>query len=129
MNKLLILAGGCIILASCKQNKSANETADIQYKGDTVYVAENSKVNSKIKIYTVAEQDYSAEFNTTGTVKAIAGQIAEIAPPFDGRIGKSFIKLGQRIIRSPIIYPHSTFPHLLQKNIFRLFSIPKYRKS
>ena len=60
-------------------------------------VSENSVVNSKIKLYTVAESDFSTEFNTTGAVKAINGRIAEIAPPFDGRLTKSFVQLGQRV--------------------------------
>ncbi len=97
MSKLFLLAGLCIVLASCKNNKSETESVAVQYQGDTVCVAENSIVNSKIKLHTVVLKDFSSEFNTTGVVKAIAGQLAEIAPPFDGRVSKSFVKLGQKV--------------------------------
>jgi cobalt-zinc-cadmium efflux system membrane fusion protein len=119
-----------MILASCKQNKSANETADIQYKGDTVYVAGNSIVNSKIKIHTVTEQNYSAEFNTTGTVKAIAGQMAEIAPPFDGRTGKSFVQLGQRVnAGTPVFELHSADFFEATKSYFQTLQTQKMKES
>jgi cobalt-zinc-cadmium efflux system membrane fusion protein len=40
---------------------------------------------------------YRAVLKSAGVVKAIAGRIAEIAPPFDGRINKSFVALGQKV--------------------------------
>jgi cobalt-zinc-cadmium efflux system membrane fusion protein len=93
---------------SCKQNKAVENEASLQYKGDTVFVSSHSVVSSKIKTYTLAQQDYSSEFNTTGTVKAIAGQMAEIAPPFDGRVARSFVQLGQRVSAgSPVFELHS----------------------
>ena len=97
MKRIFILPGLCVLLAACSQNRTANESSDIQYKGDTVLVSENSPVNSKIKLYTVARTDYSTEINTTGIVRAIPGQMAEIAPPFDGRVTKSFVTLGQKV--------------------------------
>ena len=126
MNKLILLVGLCLISASCKQNKSANSNADIQYRGDTVYVAENATVNSKIKLYTATKQNYSTEFNTTGVVKAIAGQIAEIAPPFDGRVNKSFVRLGQKVSAgAPVFELYSVEFSEAVKNYFQSLQTKK----
>ncbi len=131
MNKLYLLASLCVLfLSACKQNKPAEENAGIQTQGDTIYVAENSNVNSKIKLYTVTEQDYSAEFNTTGTVKAIAGQLAEIAPPFDGRVSKSFVQLGQKInAGTPVFELHSADFFEATKSYFQTLQTKKMKES
>jgi cobalt-zinc-cadmium efflux system membrane fusion protein len=86
-----------IMTASCKQNKSANENADIQYKNDTIVVYENSPVLKNIAVGSAQLQDFSAEFRTVGTVRPVTGKLAGIAPPFAGRIVKSFVRLGQKI--------------------------------
>lgn len=109
MNKLITLAGCfCILLASCKNNNPSNATADVSYRGDTVFVSEQAAINSKIKLQAVELKNYSAEFYTTGTVKAVAGQMAEIAPLFDGRVAKSFVQLGQKVnIGTPLFELYS----------------------
>ena len=130
MKKIFILSGLCILMIACKQNKSANKSADIQYKGDTLIVSEQSVVNSKIKIYTVEESNYSTGFNTTGNVKAISGQMAEIAPPFDGRITKSFIKLGQKVnAGTPIFEIHSSEFSGAVKDYFQTLQTKKTAES
>lgn len=98
MNKLITLVGlFCVVLASCNNNNPSNNPSDITYSGDTILLSEQSVIASKIVLQTVELKNFSAEFNTTGTVKAISGQIAEIAPLFDGRITKSYIRLGQKV--------------------------------
>lgn len=109
MNKLITLAGCfCILVASCKTNNPSGNTTDVSYRGDTVFVSEQAAINSKIKLQAVELKSYSAEFYTTGTVKAVAGQMAEIAPLFDGRVTKSFVQLGQKVnIGTPLFELHS----------------------
>jgi cobalt-zinc-cadmium efflux system membrane fusion protein len=97
MNKLFIVAGVCIILSSCKQDNSANESAGIQFEGDTVVVAEHAPILKQIMVQKSLQQDFSAEFRTVGTVRPVSGKLAEIAPPFAGRIVKSFVRLGQKV--------------------------------
>ena len=130
MKKIFILSGLCILMIACKQNRSVNESADIQYKGDTLVVSELSVVNSKIKLYTIEELNYSTEFNTTGNVKAISGQIAEIASPFDGRIAKSFVKLGQKVnVGTPIFEIHSSEFSGAVKDYFQTLQTKKIANS
>lgn len=129
MNKLFVVAGLSVLLASCKQNKPADEDTDIQYQDNTVYVPENSTVNSKIKLVAVAAKDYSAEFNATGIVRAIAGQMVGIAPPFEGRISRSFVKLGQKVnAGTPVFELHSAGFFEATKDYFQTLQTKKTKE-
>lgn len=131
MNKLIILLGVLSIVAtSCKKEAPSNNTTDITHKGDTVLVSQQSIVNSKLKLQTVEPREFSTEFNTTGTVKAISGQIAEIAPLFDGRLTKSFVKLGQRVnAGTPLFEIYSTEFSETIKDYFQSLQAKKLTES
>ena len=109
MNKIILLTGVfCILSVSCKNNTPTENSTGITYQGNTVFVPENSAINSKIKLQTVELIEFSTEFNTTGTVKAISGQMAEVAPLFDGRVTQSFVRLGQKVnAGTPLFELHS----------------------
>jgi cobalt-zinc-cadmium efflux system membrane fusion protein len=49
-------------------------------------------------------QAFSKEFRTIGTVGPVSGKIAEIAPPFAGRIIKLHIRLGQKISAGSTVF-------------------------
>lgn len=105
---------------SCKNSNIPDTTADLAYRGDTVLVSEQSAINSKIKLQAIELKDFSAEFYTTGTVKAIAGQMAEIAPLFDGRITRSFVELGQKVnVGTPLFEQYSAEFSEAVKNYFQ----------
>lgn len=89
--------GLCVLLISCKQDNSKPESTGIQYKGEIIVVSDNSPVLKELTTQKTQLQDFSAEFRTVGTVRPVSGKLAEIAPPFAGRIAKSFVKLGQKV--------------------------------
>ena len=97
MNKLFILASLSIVLASCKQNNATQESVDVQYKGDTIAVREGSPILGQIMIEKSQLQDFSVGFRTVGTIRPVSGKYAEIAPPFSGRITKTFVELGKKV--------------------------------
>ncbi|HHT30340.1 efflux RND transporter periplasmic adaptor subunit [Petrimonas mucosa] len=97
MKKLFILALVCTLLASCNKNIPANENAAIRYIGDTIAVSDNSPVLKDLVSVTAQLQDFTSEFRTVGTVRPVTGKLAGIAPPFAGRIVKSFVQLGQKV--------------------------------
>jgi cobalt-zinc-cadmium efflux system membrane fusion protein len=97
MNKIFILTSLCILLVSCKHGIPTQEYAEIQYKGDTIVVPGNSPVLKQILTEKSRLQEYSATFRTVGTIRPVSGKLAEIAPPFAGRIVKSFVQLGQKV--------------------------------
>ena len=91
-------------IVACGNNKTANESTDIVLNGDTIVVEENSLVLEQITVQKAQLLDFSAEFHTVGTVRPVAGKLAEIAPPFAGRIIKSHVKLGQKVNEGTVIF-------------------------
>jgi RND family efflux transporter, MFP subunit len=131
MNKIIILAGAfCILSVSCKKNTPIETPTDITSQGNIVIVSENSAVNSKIKLQTIELRAFSTEFNTTGTVKAITGQMAEIAPLFDGRVTQSFVRLGQKVSAgTPLFELHSAEFSETVKGYFQSLQTKKMKES
>jgi|AGTN01.1.fsa_nt_gi RND family efflux transporter, MFP subunit len=97
MNKLFILASLFILLASCKRNNATQESVDIQYRDDTIFVKEGSPILGQIITEKSQSRDFSAAFRTVGTIRPVSGKYAEIAPPFAGRITKTFVELGKKV--------------------------------
>ena len=98
-----------MLIMSCHSQKQQDNGADFTNKGDTIIISANSVTGAKIELQTIGLQPYSADLKTTGTVQAVNGQMAEIAPPFSGRITKSFVKLGQRVAKgTPLFELNST---------------------
>lgn len=83
-------------LVGCKNNIEEKEYGDYQHKGDTVIVA-NPILNEKLKVAEVQLLPYSKEVVTAGTVQAIPTQFAYVAPPFSGRVMRSYVSLGQQV--------------------------------
>lgn len=130
MNKLITLIGIlCLFLSSCKNDNPSNNVSDVKYVGDTVFVSEQSILNSKIKRQTIELKKNRTEFNTTGTVKAISGQIAEIAPLFDGRVTKSYVSLGQKVsVGTPLFEMYSAEFSETVKNYFQSLQTKKMKE-
>lgn len=102
MKKLLFISI-IAILAACSNKEEKNNTGDYTVKGDTISIDESSALNAKLRIDTVKTVQYQSKITTTGVVKAIPNNYAEIASPFSGRITKSFVRLGQKVnVGSPI---------------------------
>lgn len=81
---------------SCKPKEIEQEKKSYTVHGDTVIVT-NEILAKKLKVSEVKISLYEKEVTTTGTVQAIPTQFAYIAPPFPGRIIKSYVKLGQHV--------------------------------
>ncbi|MCL1969431.1 MAG: efflux RND transporter periplasmic adaptor subunit [Bacteroidetes bacterium] len=97
-----------LLIMACNNNKTTNEDATLFIAGDTITLADNSPVLEQIVIQKTDLQEFSAEFRTVGTVRPVAGKLAEIAPPFAGRIVKSHVKLGQKVSAGSTIFELSS---------------------
>ena len=86
-----------ILIAACGNNEATKEAVELSMSGDTIIVNEKSPILDHIITQKSQAQDFSAEFRTTGTVRPVSGKLAEIAPPFAGRILKSYVQLGQKV--------------------------------
>ena len=91
-------------MVACRNNEATNETADLLFDGDIITVKENSPVFEQIIVQKAQLHDFEAEFRTVGTVRPVSGKLAEIAPPFAGRIIKSNVKLGQKVGEGSVIF-------------------------
>jgi len=96
---LLLVMASSLLLHSCSNAKDDDHanTAGYTLKGDTVVLTENSNIKSRLHFTAVAEQDFVKELTTAGIVRAIPTTYAEIAPPFAGRVLKSYVRLGQKV--------------------------------
>ncbi len=88
------------------------ESCRILVRGDSVFIKENSPVCSKLKIQTVSSREYLVELTTAGVVRPLSGHLAEISTPFEGRIEKSFIKLGQKVNKGTPLFEVSSSDYL-----------------
>lgn len=97
---LLVLGVAALFLLSCNhQEKSGQSAKDsrIQTEGNTVVIPDESPLLQRIRIQTVTSGNYHSHYTTTGTVQVITGSMAELSTPFEGRITKSFVRLGQKV--------------------------------
>ena len=79
-----------------------------EVRPDTFVLADYPTATPYIQWLTVEEIPHNSLLSTTGTVKANPGKIAEIASPFEGRITKSYVQVGQTLkAGSPVFQLHS----------------------
>jgi len=91
------------MVVSCTSKSGLNEKENYTLQGDTIIIPDNSILKAKLKIETVRSEMFQKHITTTGTVKAIPNNYAQVAAPFSGRITKSFVRLGQKVnVGSPI---------------------------
>jgi cobalt-zinc-cadmium efflux system membrane fusion protein len=98
MKNITLLSCMLILSVACNHNKySANKDPYLKLSGDTVIVPGNSPLLSKIRLQTIAEQEFSSCCTTTGTVKTLSGCLVSISTPFEGRVVRCLVKLGQKV--------------------------------
>jgi len=88
------------------------ESKGLFAKGDTVFVPANSNLSAKLKMEAIHSQEHLMQVTTTGVVKPLSGHLAEIAVPFEGRIVKSFIELGQKVSTGTPLFEVSSSDYL-----------------
>lgn len=87
------------VLLGCGGSKATEQAAPppLEAHGDTVVVPTASTVRNQLKTYTVKTETHQQQLTSAATVQAIPNLYADIAPPFDGRVMRSFVQLGQRV--------------------------------
>ena len=97
MNKYIRALMWLPLIVACNNNNVTKEAVDVTFDGDVIVINENSPILEQIFVQKVQLQDYESEFKTVGMVRPVAGKLVGIAPPFSGRIVKSFVHLGQKV--------------------------------
>ena len=108
MRKYLYLLLIATSVSSCKQKEDAKESREFTVQGDTITVSKESSLAAKLKVDVVEPETYYPSFTTSGVVKAIPTNYAEIASPFAGRITKSLVRLGQKVAAGSPIFEISS---------------------
>lgn len=96
------------LLFGCGGNNPAEESREAWLSGDTVFVSASSPLLSKISVSRLESEPYAASFSTSGVVKAIPSNYAEVASPFAGRIVRSLVRIGQRVEKGAPLFEISS---------------------
>ncbi len=108
MSKILLFTTILFITACQSKKHKQPPLARIEISGDTIKVPVNSTLLKKISSTKVSEEPYRSDVSTFGIVQAIPTNYAEIAAPFSGRITKSYVKLGQHVVKDEPIFAISS---------------------
>lgn len=108
MKKYVYLLLIATAVSSCKQKEDTKESREFTVQGDTIIVSNESSLAGKLKTTIATPETYYPGFTTSGVVKAIPTNYAEIASPFAGRITKSLVRLGQKIAAGSPIFEISS---------------------
>lgn len=95
----------CLVFLAlaCNKKSDVKEKVNFEIEGDTIVIPDNSILKEKIIVEAVKSKSFQNIISTSGIVKAIPTNYAEIAAPFSGRVTKSYVRLGQRVdVGSPI---------------------------
>jgi len=113
---------GVLLVAGCKSKPREEQSSGYRMEGDTVFVTDRI-LSEKIKVADARSEPYSKEVITSGIVRAIPTRYAYIAPPFAGRVIKSYIQIGQLVNRgTPLFEISSPDFTTAQKEYFQALS-------
>ena len=96
LNWLLLLATA---LCACSgQRKAEDASKQVILQDRLIHVGAESPVLAKLETAPVSKELYRMEFTTSGVVRAIPSRYAEVASPVEGRVVRSFVRLGQKVV-------------------------------
>src|SRR5699024_11524044 len=95
-----------LMIVSCNSSDKKLEEEAVMYKkvNQFIHVVPNSELDKQVVAEEIAFEDIEYHFSTTGKVRPPVDKYAEIAAPFDGRIVKTYVKLGQQIKKDDPIF-------------------------
>lgn len=107
-----------IMASSCKQQAAKEVPAEFSLDGNAITVPEHSALKGKLRVMTIETEPYRFQMITAGTVKAIPTQYAEIAPPFQGRVTKTYLRLGMKTTPETPLFEISSPDFIAAQKIF-----------
>lgn len=97
MNKLILVSLVALSLTACINDIEKKDICSYEVNNDTVILTNDSPILKMLEKQKVDKNTYSYELITSGIVRAIPNNYALIASPFEGRITRSFVRLGQDV--------------------------------
>lgn len=113
---ILIIIG---LITSCKhkETKDLPAAASADQAGP-ITIADHVALKERLKVISIQSSPYRMEISTSGTVKAIPTQYADIAPPFQGRVIKTFLKLGMKTTPETPLFEISSPDFIAAQKVF-----------
>ena len=108
VKKIIILGLLCVALWSCNSKTETSTPENYTVKDNVITLTEDSTIKSRLEVANVTQEIVTVDLSVNGFVKAIPNNYAQIAPPFAGRITKSFVKLGQQVSKGTPIFELSS---------------------
>lgn len=110
----------CWSLHSCNHSRQNIEESAGRYllRGDTITLANSNFLTSSIYLDTVIQQSVISALTATGTVRILPTSYAEVAPPFAGRVLKSYVTLGQKVKSGDPIFEISSSDYFETQKIY-----------
>lgn len=86
------------LMVSCLNKESNETTQEYTLDGTTVVVPVESPLTARLSVESVDSHNYNHGFVTSGEVRAIPSQYAEVGAPFPGRIAASLVQPGDKVL-------------------------------
>lgn len=98
------------LLASCAGNSDSEnqQSSDVNVKDEIILVDTASSLMQRFVVERVEEDTISRVLTTTGVVSAIPNDYAEVAAPFSGRIVKTLVHIGQKVVKGTPLFEISS---------------------
>ena len=90
------IIGSVLFFTACGDKQESEQKSGYRIQGDTVYIADPLLLE-KIKVSVSELKPYSKKVITSGVVRPIPPRYAYVAPPFAGRVTKSYVRIGQSV--------------------------------
>ena len=91
-----------LFFTACGNKQESEQKSGCRIEGDTVYVTDHFLLE-KIKVSETESEPYSKKVITSGMVRPIPTRYAYVAPPFAGRVTKSYVRIGQPVHQDTFI--------------------------
>ncbi|NLU95512.1 efflux RND transporter periplasmic adaptor subunit [Chitinophaga sp. Ak27] len=91
-----LIAVGMLTVTACHPVKQTDTAVTAVSKGDTIALPAGAPLRNNLHTAVVESLPYRLQVSTAGIVKAIPTRYAEIAPPFGGRVTRSYLQLGMK---------------------------------
>lgn len=96
------------LFISCSSGTGNEEARDFSFSGDTVTIKASSPILGSLKTATIQEEPFSSEFRTVGSVQAETDKYAQVSVPFDGRITRNLVHLGDKVSAGASLFEMSS---------------------
>lgn len=110
MFKRYLLICSAFIVVSCNTSEKNTEEEATMFKkvNQFIHLVPNSELDKQVVAEEIAFEDIEYHFSTTGKVRPPVDKYAEITAPFEGRIVKNYVTLGQKIKKDDPIFELSS---------------------